>query len=190
MFRALALGRRRIWPRFKRLSMATECSRCFLDRSRTAASIELTGAISLGSVSRHVCTYFFDGPPCYITTATLPKGRMGIPFSEPLLACEACGDAPQWELTTGSLPAGLSLDQATRVIRGVPRFGSTYPFRVMLYDQETKTKRFADPAITIETRRADFDRDGDVDKVDRQVFETAFTGLIDEQKFVYLEFPI
>jgi hypothetical protein len=54
-----------------------------------------------------------------ITTAALPDGHVGSPYSATLAA--AGGQSPyQWSLTAGALPAGLALDAATGALSGTP----------------------------------------------------------------------
>ncbi|MFI4879949.1 MAG: beta strand repeat-containing protein [Steroidobacterales bacterium] len=54
-----------------------------------------------------------------ITTAALPSGQVGVPYSVTLTA--SGGTMPYtWALTNGVLPAGLSLDPASGTIRGTP----------------------------------------------------------------------
>ena len=57
--------------------------------------------------------------PLVITTSTLPNGQVGIAYSATLTATG--GTMPYiWSLTSGTLPAGLSLNGATGAIAGTP----------------------------------------------------------------------
>jgi hypothetical protein len=54
-----------------------------------------------------------------ITTASLPNGQLGAPYSATLMATG--GNPPYtWALTSGTLPAGLSLGSASGTISGTP----------------------------------------------------------------------
>lgn len=62
-----------------------------------------------------------------ITTASLPDGEMGTAYSQ---IFEATGDAPvTWSVTSGSLPAGLSLSEDGK-ISGTPTAEGTSTFTV------------------------------------------------------------
>ena len=119
---------------------------------------------------------FINNPPCLITTTELPQGKMNIPYSAYLSASENCSKKLEWKLTAGSLPEGLALNPNTGGIQGKPRYGGTYPLRVKLTDHTLQATREADLSLTIETVRADFDQDGDVDQEDLATFKESFTG--------------
>ena len=54
-----------------------------------------------------------------ITTASLAAGQVNVPYSLTLAATGGTG-AYMWQLTAGTLPAGLSLNGATGLISGTP----------------------------------------------------------------------
>jgi Putative Ig domain len=57
--------------------------------------------------------------PLSITTASLPNGQVGVAYSATLTATG--GTTPyMWSLTSGTLPAGLSLNAATGALTGTP----------------------------------------------------------------------
>ncbi|MGI5960289.1 MAG: putative Ig domain-containing protein, partial [Massiliimalia sp.] len=63
-----------------------------------------------------------------IVTTSLSNGTVGTAYSQTLTAT---GDTPiTWSVTGGSLPAGLSLDENTGVISGIPNAAGTYNFTV------------------------------------------------------------
>src|SRR5205814_3317497 len=65
-------------------------------------------------------------PPFAISTASLPNGTIGTPYDQILSA--SGGTAPfTWSVSTGSLPAGLSLNAATGEITGTPTSSTTTP---------------------------------------------------------------
>ena len=57
--------------------------------------------------------------PLTITTASLANGQVGVAYSQTLAATGGTG-ALTWQLTAGTLPAGLSLNFSTGVISGNP----------------------------------------------------------------------
>jgi hypothetical protein len=54
-----------------------------------------------------------------ITTTALPNGTVGTPYSQALAATGGTG-ADSWQLTSGTLPGGLTLNASTGVISGTP----------------------------------------------------------------------
>jgi Putative Ig domain len=82
-------------------------------------------------------------PVLSISTASLPNGTVGTPYSQQLQS--SGGTAPfTWTVTTGTLPAGLSLNGGTGVISGTPTTPGTFNFTVQAADsstpQQTATK--------------------------------------------------
>jgi hypothetical protein len=58
-------------------------------------------------------------PPPAITTASLAAGRVGATYAQALAATG--GQAPYaWSVSSGSLPAGVTLDPASGVVSGMP----------------------------------------------------------------------
>ena len=75
-----------------------------------------------------------------IQTTTLPSGVQGVPYSATL---GATGGIPPytWSITSGSLPAGLTLDPASGNISGTPTGDAgTYLFTVQVQDSQSTTK--------------------------------------------------
>lgn len=67
-----------------------------------------------------------------VVTTSLPKGRKGDPYSTDLAA--ANGRTPYtWELSSGSLPSGISMN-AVGHIAGTPSVFGTFPFIVRVTD--------------------------------------------------------
>ena len=64
--------------------------------------------------------------PPTITTATLQNGTAGTAYNQTLAAT---GDTPTWDISSGSLPTGLTLS-ATGVISGMPTTPGTTSFTV------------------------------------------------------------
>jgi hypothetical protein len=77
--------------------------------------------------------------PLEITTTSLPSGSVGTSYSATLAAS---GGVPpySWTVTSGDLPAGLSLNKTTAVISGTPTATGTSTFTVSVSDSETPTE--------------------------------------------------
>ena len=81
------------------------------------------------------------------TFSTPPSGVVGTPYSFTLSA--AGGTTPYtWSLSSGSLPAGLTLNASTGVVSGTPTLAGTSSFTAKVTDNKNKTATFA-TSITI-----------------------------------------
>jgi hypothetical protein len=68
--------------------------------------------------------------PLVITTpATLPNGTVGTAYSQTLAATSAT-PITSWELYTGALPSGLSLQAGSSTISGTPTAAGTFSFTI------------------------------------------------------------
>ena len=65
-----------------------------------------------------------------ITTATLPDGEVGKPYSAPLTAIGGDGVTYDWSVATGVLPCGLSVQANPGGIAGTPCCDGSFPFEV------------------------------------------------------------
>ena len=86
-------------------------------------------------------TIHTNGTPLTVTTASLPNGTVGRPYTDTL---EASGGAiPYTWSVTPDLPAGLVLDSATGVISGTPieTSKSAHDFTVQDSTNQTTTKK-------------------------------------------------
>jgi large repetitive protein len=90
------------------------------------------------------------GGPVTITTTSLPDGTIGTAYSQTLAATG--GTTPYtWAVTTGTLPAGLTLNASTGVISGTPTAAATSSFTVTVTDAGGVT---AKQALSIATAAA------------------------------------
>jgi hypothetical protein len=73
-------------------------------------------------------------PPITLSPATLPNPVVGTPYSQTVTA--SGGAAPySYAVTSGVLPAGLSLDSATGAITGIPTTAGTSSFTITAIDR-------------------------------------------------------
>jgi Putative Ig domain len=85
-----------------------------------------------------------------ISTSSLPNGQLGIAYHATLAA--SGGTTPlTWSLTSGTLPAGLSLNPSTGAITGTPTAAfSNEPLTFQVQDSETpKQTKTVDLTLTI-----------------------------------------
>ena len=64
-----------------------------------------------------------------ITTNTLPSGTLGTQYSYTLAAGSSSGTLV-WQIVSGDLPAGLTLNRSTGTIAGTPTLAETFTFTV------------------------------------------------------------
>ena len=72
-------------------------------------------------------------PVLSVASRSLPAARLGRPYWAQLASAGGAGPAT-WRVTAGTLPVGLSLDPATGVISGTPRFLQRTAFTVEVTD--------------------------------------------------------
>jgi len=83
-------------------------------------------------------TLTLTSSPPVITTTSLPAGYTGTPYNQTLAATG--GVTPYtWSITTGSLPANLTLNASTGVISGTPTATGTSSFTVQVKDNVGST---------------------------------------------------
>ena len=87
--------------------------------------------------------------PLLITTSSLPPGTVNSPYNATLTAV---GGLPPytWSITSGSLPAGLSLDANSGLISGTPTTPGTSSFTVQVSDSNSPPATATEPlSITV-----------------------------------------
>lgn len=86
--------------------------------------------------------------PLAITTTSLPDGTTGTSYSAPVAATG--GATPYtWAITSGTLPAGLTLDAGTGVISGTPTGTGPSTFTVTVTDSTVPTPQTASQLYTV-----------------------------------------
>jgi hypothetical protein len=118
-----------------------------------AVSVTFKVTDSVGGTSTASVQITINAVPA-ITTPSLPNGEVGVPYSQALAT--SGGTLPfTFELSSGALPGGLSLDGSSGLISGSPNANGTFNFTVSLTDAAgaTASQPFsivvaADPVIT------------------------------------------
>ena len=95
-----------------------------------------------------------------ITTASLPNGTVGTAYNQTLAATGS--DTITWSVTSGTLPAELTLDTNTGTISGTPTTANTYNFTVTATnDSGSDSKQFSltiDPKQTVSVTGVTLDK--------------------------------
>ncbi|MHB1854596.1 MAG: G1 family glutamic endopeptidase [Acidimicrobiales bacterium] len=120
----------------------------------TVATLSGSGSVSVynqaGSADVIVDAFGYFTPlasPLVITTSSLPGGTEQVPYSFDLAA--SGGVHPYtWALTSGSLPAGLTLSSAG-VISGTPGAPSAATFTVQVTDSSSPTPQVATAQLSL-----------------------------------------
>ncbi|MCX6413618.1 MAG: putative Ig domain-containing protein [Actinobacteria bacterium] len=87
------------------------------------ATFSVTVTDSVGNVSA-AQSLTITIPPV-VTTSTLATGTVAVAYSRSLAASGGTGVYSTWAISTGSLPAGLSLNAASGLVSGTPTAGGT-----------------------------------------------------------------
>jgi hypothetical protein len=99
-----------------------------------------SGVGYFGDVTPNVSISVTSGsaPPLAITTTSVPYGTRGVRYS---VQIQVTGGVPSYSfsLSSGSLPAGVTLNSSTGLISGTPTVGGTFNFTVRVRDQAGTT---------------------------------------------------
>ena len=119
-----------------------------LSAENTTVSVPVVLSDALGPSQTATLTLQVGPPaPLAVTTTSLPTATTGTSYSSALQATG--GITPYaWAITSGTLPAGLSLDASTGVISGTPSATGSSSFTVTLTDAQG-TKAQAALSITV-----------------------------------------
>jgi hypothetical protein len=121
-----------------------------LSGTSTAAALGVSGFTvqvtdSANGTATLVMSITIIAGPTITTAPTLSSGTLGVVYGTVTLA--AAGGTPPyiWSITTGSLPAGLSLSGGTGAIGGTPTASGTPKFTVQVSDAKgvIATKQFS-----------------------------------------------
>ena len=120
-----------------------------LTASIPASDIATPGTVTIsvispgGSTSNSLPLVVSPGTLAIASASSLPKGIVGYAYSQTLTA--SGGPPPfNWSVSSGALPAGLTLDQASGVIGGTPSIEGNFTFAVLVRDSSlfNATKEF------------------------------------------------
>lgn len=96
-------------------------------------SFTYTATNASGTSSLATVTVTVSAPMLAVSPATLPNGSIGMAYSQTITA--SLGTAPySYVVTSGALPDGLALNDATGVLAGTPTAGGTANFTVTATD--------------------------------------------------------
>ena len=106
----------------------------------TIGSATVTVANAGGAASNPLTFAIGSAGNLFITTtASLPAGTIGAPYSQALAATGGVTPYKTWTVTGGNLPPGISLTAAGGAITGVPTALGTFIFTVQLTDSTNAT---------------------------------------------------
>ena len=106
-------------------------------------------ATNAGGTSKGSDETFKTLPSLQITTASLPGGFLGAPYSQTLQA--SGGITPYtWSITSGTLPTGLTLNPLTGAITGTPTAAGLQSFTVKVTDSSLPTAQTASANLSID----------------------------------------
>lgn len=94
----------------------------------------VVGVSDLSGVSPNKIFSLKINGPVSISTTSLPAGATGVTYQAAISAKEGTAPYSDWVVSSGTLPAGLSLDAATGIISGIPTIPGAYSFKVQVKD--------------------------------------------------------
>ena len=114
-----------------------------------SVSLAASDSSSPSEVKSSALTIAVAAPPLNIPVSTLASAAVGAPYSQTLQT--SGGTAPyNWSVTSGALPAGLTLASSSGVISGTPTAGGTAKFTATVRDSERPTQSYSTAmAITV-----------------------------------------
>jgi hypothetical protein len=113
------------------LATSNEVVRQYL-KHQASESRPANGLLDIGAYERASAT----PAPLVLTTTSLPSATQGVSYSASLAA--SGGTQPyNWSISSGSLPAGLSLNSSTGVISGTPTAGGKLFFMAQVSDAQS-----------------------------------------------------
>jgi len=105
-------------------------------------NLTLADASNPSATRSSTATIAVAAPPLEIRASTLPSVTVGAAYSQTLAATG--GVAPYtWSITSGKLPAGLTLGSSTGVISGTPTASGTAKFTVTVRDSERGAQTYS-----------------------------------------------
>ena len=103
----------------------------------TTIIVKVTDSVGGTATKEFVVTITAPGvPSLVITTTALPTGTVGTAYNATLAATGGIG-AKSWSVSSGTLPAGLSLNASTGLISGTPTAPGASTFTVRIQDSGT-----------------------------------------------------
>ncbi|MFC1945087.1 putative Ig domain-containing protein [Chloroflexota bacterium] len=108
-----------------------------------------------------------------VTTVTLPDGKVGNSYSA-LLAAEDGMGSNTWSVSSGSLPAGLSLNSVTGEISGTPTASGNSIFTIEVTDGVFIASQ--ELSISVANRSGDANGDNELNTADITTIEMIITG--------------
>ena len=96
----------------------------------------VTDALSVAATSTVGITI---NPVLTISTAIVPGGSVGVPYSMQLVAAGGTGLSDAFSITAGALPTGVTLNPSTGLLSGTPTSAATFSFTAQVTDSSSVT---------------------------------------------------
>jgi hypothetical protein len=111
----------------------------------SAFTVKLTDSGSPAQTATQSLSIFINPATLSITTVSLPSGTVATAYSASLGAQGGTTPYTNWSLSSGSLPAGLTLNASTGTISGTPTTAGTSTFTVKLTDSGSPAQTATQP---------------------------------------------